>query len=410
MKLWRSGIIISALGFLGGLGNYWFQGLIARRLQESGEFGLVGSTLYLVELLGLPLAIVGTSLVHYIAHYRAHDDTARLHGLIASYQRFLLRATVVGTILAIVIAQPVSKFFGFRPTITVAAIGVLLIAAWAGYALALCQGMAWFKRVAIIGLFGVGLRIGFGYVMTAKYPTAEVAVMATAFSLLANLVLLYWRKDIFKKGEQQVSPWDRNFVKFLVIATAILGGTFLFTKGDNLVAKRFFDKPALDSYTAAGLLGRSLVLVVGPLLTVVFTSRSGKQNSQALGDQKILLGLYAVGLAAGAAVLYLLREIFVALLFGKVTPEASVMVGRLTITMAAVGLSQAIGMWSLASRWYRLSLLYGALGLAYWITLLLHGQTPGDLLTVMPIAAAVTFAVLCIAWLVQLKREPTPTD
>ena len=74
MKLWRSGIIISALGFIAGLGNYWFQSIISHRLTRSGEFGLVGNTLYLVELLSLPLAIVSTSLVHYIAHYRAHDN------------------------------------------------------------------------------------------------------------------------------------------------------------------------------------------------------------------------------------------------------------------------------------------------------------------------------------------------
>jgi O-antigen/teichoic acid export membrane protein len=404
VKLWRSGIIISALGFIAGLGNYWFQSIISHRLTRSGEFGLVGNTLYLVELLSLPLAIVSTSLVHYIAHYRAHDDTARLQGLISGYQRFLLRATIVGTLIAIVAAQPIGKFFEIRTTLAMAAIGVILVAMWAGYALALCQGMAWFKRVAIIGLFGVALRLAFGWAMTTKYPTAEVGVLATAFSLLANLALLYWRKDIFKKGAEQVSPWDRHFVKFLVIATSILGGTFLFTKGDSLVANRYFDKTAIDYYMAAGLLGRSLVLVVGPLLTVVFTSRSGKQNTQALGDQKILLGLYAVGLAGGAAVLYLLRGKLL-VLFGKSTPEAADMVTRVTISMVAVGLTQAIGIWSLASRWYGLSMLYGALGLAYWLTLLIRGKTPADLLATMPIAAGVTFALLCFAWLLQLKRD-----
>lgn len=372
------------------------------RLKQSGEFGLLGNTLYLVELLGLPLAIVGTSLVHYIAHYRAHEDSARLQGLIAGYQRFLLRATIVGCVIALVALAPVSKFFDIRPTLRVSAIGVLLTTLWAGYALALCQGMAWFKRMAIIGLVGVALRLAFGVVMTAKFPTAEVAVMATAFSLLANLALLYWRKDIFKKGTPQVSPWDRNFLNFLVIATAVLGGTFLFTKGDSLVANRYFPSNELDYYMAAGYLGRSLVQVVGPLLVVFFTVKSGKQNTQAVSDQKILLALYAVGLTAGAAVLYLLRHKLL-MLFGKDTPEAAAMVTRLTITMVAVGLSQAIGMWSLASRWYGLSILYGVLGLGYWVTLLVRGKTSTDLLAIMPTAAVVTFALLFFGWLLQLR-------
>jgi hypothetical protein len=263
----------------------------------------------------------------------------------------------------------------------------------------------------VITLLGVFLRLAFGWVMTAKFPTAEVAVAATAIALLANLILLYWHKDIFKKGESQISPWDRNFVHFLIIATACLGGTYFFTKADTLVSQRYFAGSDLDSYTKAGLLGRSLVLVVGPLLTVVFTSRSGKQNAQTAGDQKILLGLYAIGLAAGAAVLVLLREQFVTILSGQITPEASKMLVPFTISMAVLGLIQAIGIWSLASRWFGLSMLFGALGLGYWLILFVRGRNPTDLLSTMPWAAAVAFIVLCVAWLFQLKRtnaQPSP--
>jgi O-antigen/teichoic acid export membrane protein len=411
VKLWRSGIFISALGFVGGLGNFLFQGIISRRLKESGEFGYVSNTLALIDLLSLPLAIICTSLVHYIAHYRAHDESGRLQGLLGGYQRFLLRATIVGSLIAAVAAVPIGRYFGFRPTLAFSAIGIVLIAMWAGYAIALCQGMAWFKRLSVITLFGVMLRLAFGWVMTAKYPTAEVAVAATAVALLANLILLYWHKDIFKKSQAQVSPWDKQFVHFLIIATACLGGAYLFTKADTLVSQRYFGKADLDSYTKAGLLGRSLVLVVAPLLTVVFTSRSGKQNAQTAGDQKILLGLYAVGLAAGAAVLVLFREQFVAILSGQITPEAAKMLVPFTISMAVLGLIQAIGIWSLASRWFSLSMLYGALGLAYWLVLFVRGHNPQDLLATMPWVAGGAFIVLCVAWLFQLKRtnaQPSP--
>ena len=38
------------------------------------------------------------------------------------------------------------------------------------------------------------------------------------------------------------------------------------------------------------------------------------------------------------------------------------MIGRLSVTMVFVGLLQLLGIWSLASRWLKISLLYGALG------------------------------------------------
>jgi hypothetical protein len=240
--------------------------------------------------------------------------------------------------------------------------------------------------------------------MTAKYPNAEIAVTATTFSLLANLALFIWRKDIVR-STQQVSPWDREFVKFMVVAAACLGGTYLFSKGDSLVAQKYFSDLDKDFYGAAGRLGRSLIFTVAPMLTVIFTSRSGKRNMEAATDQRIMLLLYAVGLAGGAAGLLLLKDSFVALIFGHMKPESAAMVTPLTITMAFVGLTQAIGTWALASRWFGLAFLYGGLGLAYWLALLLCGRTPVQLLQVMPVAAAITFALLCVAWLLQLKRE-----
>jgi hypothetical protein len=62
-------------------------------------------------------------------------------------------------------------------------------------------------------------------------------------------------------------------------------------------------------------------------------------------------------------------------------------------------------MWSLADRTFKIALLYGALGLTYWTTLLLVGKTPGVLLSVMPIGAGVSFCVLCVCWLVNRSHR-----
>jgi hypothetical protein len=404
VKLWRSGIIISILGFIAGLGNYAFLGIIGRRLKESGQFGEAVFTQNLIDLFSLPLAIVGQSLVHYVAHFRARDDEARLQGLIAGYQKFLFHTTIVVSVLALIAAVPVSKFFDFRPTLMMAAVGCVLVGFWSGYAVALCQGMAWFKRTAIIGLLAVAMRLAFGWVMTSKYPTAEIAVTATTFSLLANLALFIWRKDIVR-STQQVSPWDREFVMFLVVAGACLGGSYLFTKGDALVANKYFEGADKDFYGAATRLAGALIFTVAPMLTVIFTSRSGKRDAEAATDQRILLLLYAGGLAIGAGGLLLLKGLFVQLIFGRPMPQSAAMVTPLAITMVFIGMAQAIGLWSLASRWFGMAMLFGGLGLAYWLTLLLFGKTPGQLLNIMPIAAVVAFALLCFGWLLQLKRE-----
>lgn len=411
VKLWRSGIFWSVLSFVGGLGNYAFNAIIGRQLPDeyADTMGLLG----FINFLSLPLTMVATALVHYIAHFRAQNDDARLQGLLAGCQKFLLKATIAGSILAVVLAEPLGRFFGFRrATEMLAALLCVLVGMWSGFAVALCQGMAWFKRLAILGLVAVCMRLLFGWIMTKRFPLAEIAVSATTFSLLANLVLLYWWKDIFQHGAQRLSPWNRQFVKFLLVTAFYVAGNWFFLQGDTLVAERYFshDFPAAHkAYQSAGVLARAIPATVGPLLLVMFTSRSGGKEGQAVSDQRILLCLFAVGLACGCLGLITFRGLFVQFIFGQPNPLAASMVVPLSITMVFGGLSQAIGIWSLASRWLNVAVLYGALGLAYWLALLWAGHTPPVLLQTMPIAAGAAFGVLCVSWLWNLRRQTPAT-
>lgn len=408
MRLWRSGIIWSVLSFIGGLGNFAFSAIIGRRL-STAEFGFANSTLDFIGLLGLPLQMVSTALIHYIAFFRGQNDDARLQGLLAGCQRFLFFATIAGSFLVIFMANPLGRFFHYpRSSLMMAALICVLVALWSGFAVALCQGMTWFKRLAVINLAAVALRLIFGWLMTKKLPTAEIAVSATTFSLFANLALLYWWKDIFRHDAKRISPWNRDFLNFLLVTGATVGGTYFFCFGDGLVAKRYFTGEDNGAYQAAARLSRAIPWSVGPLLMVMFTSRSGAKEGHALSDQRILLALYAAGLACGAAALVLFRATFVKLIFSRYNPQSAAMVIPFSITMALIGLNQAIGMWSLANRWFRMAMLYGALGLAYWATLLFLGRTPSMLLSVMPVGAGAGFCILCASWLRHL-RQPPPT-
>ena len=400
----QSGIILSAASFLVGLGNFAFQAIIGRQLKESGEYGLVNTTLGYVGLLGLPLLIATTAITHYIARYDFHGDDARLQGLLAGCRKFLFRLTIAGSLLAILLAKPLSDFLHFRPGLTFAALACVLAGLWGGLATALCQGLSWFKRLALIGLLGVGIRLAFAGGVVAQFPAAEWAVLATGVAVLANLILLYWKKDLVRPAEP-VSPWDRDFVQFLIVSAAFVGGGYCFTQGDLLVAQRFFSKPELDNYSSAGVFARALPMTVAPLLTVLFTHRSTAHTGDALRDQLRLIGLYAAGLICGLIGLLMLRT-FCLQIIGRNTPEAAGMVGQLAMTMVSVGLLQALGMWALASRWVKIALLYGGLGLSYWITLFCLGKSPSGLLQVMPFASGMAFVILFTVWLLAMRRPP----
>jgi len=409
-KMWRSGLIFTAANLLVGFGNLAFQSIIGHHLTDAGEYGLVNSTLGLMALLGLPIAIATQAVTHYIARFNFSGDDVRLKGLLAGCHKFLLRLTIFGSVLAIVLVKPLGDFFHIpRTSLVVMALICVLAGLWGGFATALCQGMAWFKRLALISILTVILRLSFGGLVVWKYPTAEMAVLATAISLLSFAVLLFWKKDLSWPGTIAISPWDREFVLFFIVAAACTGGSYCFTQGDLLVAQRYFMKSDMDAYSGAGVLARALSMTVAPLLTILFTHRSSAHahSQDDVREQFKLLGLYSFGLAAGATGLLLLRAPLLGLI-GRNTPGAADMIGPLAWTMVFVGLIQALAMWALASRWIKLSLLYGGLGLAYWLTLLALGKTPSAMLHVMPAAAALSFGILFAGWLLAMRRPHGP--
>jgi len=83
------------------------------------------------------------------------------------------------------------------------------------------------------------------------------------------------------------------------------------------------------------------------------------------------------------------------------------MIGRLAFTMVFVGLLQALAMWALASRWMKISLFYGGLGLGYWLTLLFFGKSPATLLQMMPVATGLAFGALFLVWLIAMRPHKT---
>jgi len=402
-NLLSSGIIFSVVSFLTLLVHYVFQIVVSPQLGGSaGEYGLVLATITFIGFLGIPLTIASQAVTHYIARFHFSQDSERLNGLLAGCRRFLFHITIAGSVIAIVLVKPLGDYFNIpRTSLMLIALVCVLGGLWSTYATALCQGLGWFKRLALIGLLAALLRLLFGGLTTKIWPTAEWAVAASVVMLLSNLVLLFWKNDFPRRTEKIISPWTPEFKQFLVVSFAWAIGSNCFSQGDLLVANKFFSKSEIDAYGSAGLLARALPAAVSPLLAVLFTHRSGRLHSDALREQLKLLGLYAVGLLAGAIGLFVLKT-FALQLLHRNTPDAAGMIGRLSITMVFAGLLQALAMWSLASRWIKLSMLYGGLGITYWITLLCLGKSPADLLRVMPVAAGVAFGVLFLFWLVAM--------
>jgi hypothetical protein len=116
-----------------------------------------------------------------------------------------------------------------------------------------------------------------------------------------------------------------------------------------------------------------------------------------------LFEVYAFGLVAGAIMFFVFRKFCLQILHRN-TPEAADMIGQLATTMVLAGLLQGLANWARwRARWLKVSVLYGALGVAYWLVLLLVGKTPAALLQIMPSAADAAFVILLVVWLAAMR-------
>jgi hypothetical protein len=407
-KLLRSGVIFSAANFLTLLVGYGFQTIVSRQLGgTSGEYGLVLTTITFIGFLGLPLAIATQAVTHYVARFHFSGDDARLHDLLAGCRKFLFQITIAGSVAAIILVKPLGDFFNFpRTSLMFVALVCVLTGLWGSYMTVICQGLGWFKRLALIGLLAALLRLLFGGLATRVWPTAELAVLASAVMVLANLVLFFWKKDFPQRKETVASPWNSEFIQFIVVSAACVGGAGFFHKATSWWRRNFlFPKPtlmltappAVRPHAAGGCRPVAGGFVHAPL-------PPPDHHGDDLREQLKLLGLYAFGLVSGAIALFVLRKFCLEILHRN-TPDAAAMIGRFAATMVFVGLLQALALWALASRWLKISLLYGALGLGYWLTLLALGKSPAELLQTMPVAAGAAFVILFFAWFIMMRRH-----
>lgn len=405
-NIWRSGIIFTAINFLTLLIGFGFNIAVRHQLQgESGEFGFFQAALSFVSFLGLPLGIATYAVTHYIARFHFTSDRERLQGLLGGCRKFLLRITVVCSVGAVLLVDPLGNFFHIpRTSLTIVALICVLAGFWSSFITALCQGLGWFKRFALIALLSAVVRFVFGATCIHFSPFAEWALLASTVMLLANLILLFWKDEFPRNTGAAISPWSTEMIQFLVLSAAYVVGSNCFSQYDPLVAQRYFGGAELDNYTTAAYLARQIPTLVGPLLTVLFTHRSSRHHhgQSEFGEQMKLLGLYAAGLVFNAAGLILLKPIGLGLM-GQNTPEAAHMIAPLATSMVFIGLLQAIGTWALASRWVKISLLYGALGFAYWLTLLVFGRTSTELLRVMPLASCIALVILFATWFIAMR-------
>jgi hypothetical protein len=244
------------------------------------------------------------------------------------------------------------------------------------------QTNLWVWLVVASALARVALAVG----LTRYSPWADAALTSV---LLAGLITL---APALRQGETKMdlrlkacaAAWDRDFLLYVGATISVLLSLFLFSSADRLVAQSWFGVPhnnigyvdldMFDSYHTAGLLGRGLLWGVQPLLWIFFAQRSRLKRTTLAS--LTYLWIYLGALLVGAILLGLLHYPLSRLFCGEHYDTTDLQILNFALAMIPLGLLQAVGVFSLASRRYPECFLLGASGVAYLLLLYFVGRRP----------------------------------
>jgi len=289
---------------LGGAFMYAVHAVAGKPLQAKGEYGVFFTLLQVFNLMQIPA--IGLQTIFAQQTVMACTEGSRRQLTAA------IRAVALATLLIWLVMGGV--IFGLRGQLIVlwkisnpAALGVTavigLCSMWLPINLGVLQGrqnFLWLGWVAILN--GVGRFVSITVIVLLLGGCAAGAMTGALLGMLTAMGIAFWQARDVWLGPQAPFDW-RVWLARVLPLTLGLGASVFMMSADTIVVQSLFDRTDTGFYNAAGMIGRALVFLTAPLMTVMFpkVARSAmhaeKSNVlvQALAATALLGGLAALG-------------------------------------------------------------------------------------------------------------------
>jgi len=362
--------------------------IVFRRELAPGEFGTLNTMLAMIGLLTVPMLAVNQAFTHYLARHHAAKPGARMDSLRAAALpvtgMFAWIWAGLSLLLVFVLLPPLHlpRFSLQLLTLVNVVIALGGLVSWS-----VCQGnkqlrlWAWLLASAALARVVVGAGLGW------QEPLAESALTAFLLAGLITLIpaLLSREIDMATRWKACQAVWDRDFLLYAGATFSVLLALFLFSSADRIVAQCWFgvaannnlgvvNWPLFDAYQTAGLLGRALLWGTQPLLWILFAQRSRSDRTRA--TSLTFFWIYLGALVLGAILLGCLAQPLSRLFCGPDFQLTAHFVPSLAAVMVPIGLLQALGVFSLASRRYHECFVLGGCSVGYTLLLYFAGRQP----------------------------------
>lgn len=382
----QQGVVLLFATLIGNVLQYLFHFLTGRLLGPT-EYGVLASLLALAAILTVPTGIAQTVITQYVAGYFARQEMASASGFISTATKLLAVAGLVIFAL-VVVASPVLATVLNIPSIwpVIAMASFFLFAGPLTSLTGVLQGLQRFYGLAAQSILGPGIRLLAGFILILFGLGAAGALSATAASNLIVLSLtVLMLRDLFHTQPSETGLEIRQVTRYTGL---VFWGTLAFavlTNVDLVIVKHFFDPLQAGYYSAASVLGKTILSFPVAVATVMFPKTSFRhalgQNASDLARQS---GVITAGLCGlGAVFLFLFQGPAVQIMFGDDYRLAAPLVGLYGATMALFALVQILFNYHIAQQDARFVwLVVGAAALLTGFLVLFHSTLEFVIVTI----------------------------
>ncbi len=343
----RQGALLFFASSAGNVLQYGFH-VFASRMLGPGEYGVLTALLALSTIVGVPAGIAQMVITQFIAGLNAQKEHGKVAALLLDALGKLILAGI-GVAVGIGLAgNAIAAFLHLSSPLPVYAMASAL--ALAGGIVAMTgalQGLQRFRALAATGIIAPGSRWLFGWLLIASGYGAAGALGGTT---AANLVVL--AVGFLALRDALGAPKERHQLAFAAVsryAALVLLGTLalaVITNVDLIVVKHFFSAEEAGYYSAASVLGKTILFFPGAVFTIIFPKIS---HRAALGERSADLAragfLVTLALCGSAALtLFVFPSFAVRLLFGSQYDFAIPLVGWYGVAMGLCAITQLLWM------------------------------------------------------------------
>jgi len=391
--------------------------IVFRREMKPGEFGALNTALGLIGLLTVPLLAVNQAFTHYLRRPHEAAQKARIDALRAAAFLAIETFSWLWGALCIVLVFLLLPLIDLpRFSLQLFTLMNVLIALGSVVSGVVYERANRLRLWAFLLVATAIVRVLVGWVLTGYEPWAESGLTAFLVAGFITLTPALQARDTDTSARLAACRvvLDRDFLLWVGATFSVLLALFLFSSADRIVAQGWFgvvrnnnmglvNWPVFDSYQTAGLLARGLLWGTQPLLWILFAQRTLLNRTTAAS--LTFFWIYLAALLLSAITLGFLSRPLSQLFCGDDFQTTALLVPSLAAAMVPLGLLQALGVFSLASRRYPECFTIGACAIGYTLLLYLVGRQPQVMPAYMFGGAMVASMVVLFVGVVRWGRK-----